>query len=476
MPIDDLPIVLDRRGPEPLAVQVADALRAAASTGALRVGDRLSSTRELAARLGVSRTVTAAAYDQLLAEGWLAGRRGSGTFVTAAPPSGAPASCSAGASTGRVVSVASDVWVDLTVGRPCVHVLDRSAWRRAWRTASDIPPADTPWHSGYPEFCQAVIDHLLRHRGLAVRPDQVLATAGTTSALAELAALLPAGATVALEEPGYQRGARTLLAAGLRLVSVPVDENGVRVDLLPDGLAAVYCTPAHQFPLGTRLSADRRVALVQRARADGFLVLEDDYDGELRYDVAPLPLLASLGPDVVAHFGTASKLLTPTLGVGWLVAPPELHARLLAAREATGTRPGPAGQLVFTALAEYGDLARHLRRLRRELSERRELVVAAMVGADVPVLGDAAGAHLRVPLPSANAERAVARNAAMAGVYVPALGDYHRNPATVFGVSLGYAAPTRAALQRGVAVVARLAAEAGGHRVATLTGHGTALT
>jgi GntR family transcriptional regulator/MocR family aminotransferase len=472
MPIDDLPIVLDRHGPDPLAVQVADALRAAASSGALRVGDRLSSTRELATRLGVSRTVTAAAYDQLLAEGWLAGRRGSGTFVTAAPPSPAPA---ADTGPGASYSPAEETGVDLTMGRPCVHVLDRSAWRRAWRAAADVPPSDLVWHGGHPAFAQTVIDHLLRHRGLAVGPDQVLATSGTTGALAELAALLPAGAPVAIEEPGYQRAAQTLRAAGLRLVPVPVDDNGMRVDLLPDRVGAVYCTPAHQFPLGARLSAQRRVELVRRARRDGFLVLEDDYDGELRYDVAPLPLLAALGPDVVAHLGTASKLLTPTLGVGWLVAPSELHHRVLAARRATGVRPAPAGQLVFTALAEYGDLARHLRRLRRELSQRRELVVAGLAEHGLGVLGDAAGAHVVVPLPSAEAERAVVDASAGHGVRLSALGEYHGGRPAVFGVSIGYAAPTRVGLQRGVAVVGRLAAEAGGQRLATLSGHGTAL-
>ena len=451
----DLPIALDRKSAEPLAVQVADALRAAAGSGALRVGDRLTSTRELAARLGVSRTVTAAAYDQLLAEGWLAGRRGSGTFVTAVPPGPVPPA----AETGVRSPIDEVAGVDLAMGRPCVHVLDRSAWRRAWRAAADVPPAELVWHAGHPAFAQAVIDHLLRHRGLVIGPDQVLATSGTTSALAELAALLPAGAPVAIEEPGYQRGARTLRDAGLRLIGVPVDDNGLRVDLLPDRLAAVYCTPAHQFPLGSRLSAQRRVELVSRARRDGFLVLEDDYDGELRYDVAPLPLLAALGPDVVAHFGTASKLLTPTLGAGWLVAPPQLHDRILAARRATSVRPSPAGQLVFTALAEYGDLARHLRRLRRELSQRRDLVVAGLGEYGVGVVGDAAGAHVVVPLASAAAERTMIAHSHRHGVRVQGLAEYHGGQPTVFGASLGYAAPSRAALQRGIAVIGRLAAQ-----------------
>ena len=486
MPADDLPIVLDRLGQEPLAVQVADALRTAAGSGALRVGDRLSSTRALAARLGVSRTVTAAAYDQLLAEGWLAGKRGSGTFITAAPPihrarahasavdeAGVAYRCAeqrqaaAGDSAAATMAPASargssadpsaePELTDLTAGRPCLDVLDRAAWRRAWRAAADRPPARVIDYAGHPEFRRAVVDHLLRHRGLAARPDQLLATSGTTAGLDEIAATLPPGARVALEEPGYQRAAVTLEARGLRVVPAEMDSDGLRVDRLPSGLSAVYCTPAHQFPLGSRLSAGRRVALVERARAEGFLVLEDDYDGELRYDVAPLPLLAALDPDVVAYLGTSSKLLTPALGVGWLVAPPVLHARLLAARQHAAIRPSPAGQLVFAALAEYGDLARHLRRLRAELTERRQRVVEAIAGTGAPVLGDAAGGHLRVGLPSARAEQAVIDGAARAGVLVPGLSEYHRGPARVFGVSVGYAGPTRGELEPAVEVVAEM--------------------
>jgi GntR family transcriptional regulator/MocR family aminotransferase len=268
--------------------------------------------------------------------------------------------------------------------------------------------------------------------------------------------VLPRGSVVALEEPGYQRAAGALAAGGLRVVAAEVDDEGLRVDRLPSGLAAVYCTPAHQFPLGPRLSARRRVALVQRARDEDFLVFEDDYDGELRYDVAPLPLLAALGPDVVAHLGTASKLLTPTLGVGWLVAPPRLRAAVLAAREATGSRPAPAGQQVFTELATHGDLARHLRRLRRELTARREIVVNGLGRHGVAVRGDAAGAHVLLELASEAEEDALLRAAAAEGIQLSGLRGCHRGRATRFGVSLGYAAPPRAALAPAIETVGRL--------------------
>ncbi|MYW72598.1 PLP-dependent aminotransferase family protein, partial [Pseudonocardia sp. SID8383] len=149
----------------------------------------------------------------------------------------------------------------------------------------------------------------------------------------------PAGATVAVEEPGYPRAVSALRAAGLRVLGVPVDDDGLVVDAVPAGCAAVYTTPAHQFPTAVRLSAARRVALVGRARAEDFLVIEDDYDGELRYDVAPLPLLAALAPAHVVHLGTASKILSPTLGVGWAVAPPAVVAAWRDLRARTGTRP-----------------------------------------------------------------------------------------------------------------------------------------
>ncbi|BEK99136.1 aminotransferase class I/II-fold pyridoxal phosphate-dependent enzyme [Nocardia seriolae] len=391
---EDLPITIDRTGGVPLAAQVAAGLRRAAATGALRGGDRLPSSRDLADRLGVSRTVVTAAYDQLHAEGWLDGRHGSGTYLTAAPaPVGAPTD-----GPERIDPLSG--LLDLGAGAPSIENLDPAAWRRAWRAASDRMPLIRKDRRGEPEFREAVVEHLLRHRGLgAGSGTTVLATAGTSAAAGELAAaLLRPGDVVAIEDPGYQRAAGAFRAAGLRPAPVPVDAEGLRVDLLPESTRMVYCTPAHQFPLGARMPAARRVALVEFARRTGALVVEDDYDGELRYDTAPLPLLATLAPDAVVHLGTTSKILTPTLGVGWLVADPRVTEAVLAHRERTGTSPAPAGQQVVAELARHGDLARHLRRLRREMPHRRALVVEELRGRGLEVRGDDAGSHVFVPL------------------------------------------------------------------------------
>ncbi|MFF3569621.1 aminotransferase-like domain-containing protein [Nocardia jiangxiensis] len=451
----DLPLLIDRTSATPLAVQVADGLRAAATEGRLRGGDRLPSSRTLAAQLGVSRTVITAAYDQLHAEGWLSGRHGSGTYLTASPAAAphSPASVTA-------EDPAADL-LDLVPGTPCVAAIDRAAWRRAWRAAGDRIPAAHKNRAGEPDYCEVVAEHLLRHRGLGAGSDTVvLATNGTGSAVSELAAaLLRPGDAVAVEEPGYLRAVGALRAAGIRVVPVPLDVDGLRVDLIPPNVRAVYCTPAHQFPLGARLPATRRVALVDFARRTGALVIEDDYDGELRYDTAPLPLLATLAPDVVVHLGTTSKILSTTLGVGWLVATPEIANAVVAHREWTGTHPAPAGQRVLVELARHGDLARHLRRLRREMPPRRALLVDELRAHGLDVSGDDAGSHVTVPLPTAAQEERAVAAARTHGVLLDGLARHHSGPPREFGIPLGYAALPPADL----ATAARIAA----HCIAT---------
>jgi len=454
-----LPVTLDRASVTPLAVQLAEQLRAAAGDGRLRSGDRLPSTRALATELEVSRTVTAAAYEQLHAEGWIAGRHGSGTYVTTEPPG---ALRTGSRPVRREAPV--DTALDLTPGSPWAGGIDTAAWRRAWRAAAHVAPMVRPNRAGLATYRATVAEHLLRHRGLRVGTlsgqdghEAVLATSGTSYAAAELAnAVLRPGDVVAVEEPGYQRAVGAMLAAGLRVVPAPVDADGLLLDSVPATAKAVYCSPAHQYPLGGRMSAARRVALVERARQRGWLVIEDDYDGELRYDVAPLPLLAALAPDVVVHLGTTSKILTPTLGIGWMVAPPEVVAAVLAHRDRTGSGPAPAGQLVVVEFASNGDLGRHLRRLRRELSERRSLVVEALVRGGVPVQGDEAGAHVVVPVATAEAERELVRRALRRGLLLDGLARHHVGRARWFGIALGYAACSRDELRDALPVLVEL--------------------
>ncbi|TLG06309.1 PLP-dependent aminotransferase family protein [Nocardia cyriacigeorgica] len=455
-PIAEL-LDLDRSGAAPLSVQLADGLRRAATSGVLRGGDRLPSSRSLAAQLAVSRTVVAAAYDQLHAEGWLTGRRGSGTYLTAAP---APARHD---TAGLAAPADTSALLDLCPGAPCVTAIDRAAWRRAWRAAADHEPVIRKKRAGEPRYLTAITDHLLRHRGLsAAGPTAILATAGASAAVNEIAcAVLRPGDSVAMEDPGYQRAVGAFRAAGVRVLPVPVDGEGLRVEELPPGVKAVYCTPAHQFPLGERMTARRRVQLVDYARANDILLIEDDYDGELRYDTAPLPLLAAMAPDVVIHLGTTSKILSPTLGAGWLVAAPEISDAVLTYREQIGSTPSPAGQLVLAELAAHGDLARHLRRLRRVMPPRRAFVVGELARCGLTVRGDDAGSHLVIPLPSAEAERRAVAEAARRGVALDALARHHVGPARTFGVALGYSALPNDGLTTAVPIAAECLARAG---------------
>ncbi|MFD3596583.1 PLP-dependent aminotransferase family protein [Nocardia sp. NPDC058640] len=454
--LDDLPIPLDRTAAEPLSVQVADALRAAATDRVLRIGDRLPSSRALAQRLGVSRTVVAAAYDQLHAEGWLTGKHGSGTYLSTAPAT-APTTPTIHHDTNPNADL-----LDLSPGAPCAEAVNSAAWRRAWRAAGDQAPETRKNRAGEPDFRAAVADHLLRHRGLAAGPGSVvLATAGASSAVAELAAtLLRPGDTVAIENPGYLRAVGAFRAAGIEVLPIPVDADGLRVDLIPASVRAVYCTPAHQFPLGAMMPASRRVELIEFARTTGAFVIEDDYDGELRYDTAPLPLLASMAPDVVVHLGTTSKIIATTLGVGWLVARPDITDAVLTHRTHIGSSPSPAGQRVLSEFARHGDLARHLRRLRRVVPPRRALVVDELARHGLPVIGDDAGSHVVVELPDPAAERHAVDTARTRGVLLDGLARHHLAEPHHFGVAIGYTALTSADLARAMPIAAECLAQA----------------
>ncbi|GLZ09581.1 GntR family transcriptional regulator [Actinomadura sp. NBRC 104412] len=461
----DLPVSVDRALGEPLNEQVAEQLRSAMRDGRLRAGERLPSSRALAGLLGVSRMVVTDAYGQLYAEGWLEGKHGSGTFVTDILP---PQSAGAVLTTVREEEAVEPRpgMVDLRPGVAWVKGLDTPAWRRAWRLAATVPPAMRPDPRGLPGLRVALADYVRRSRGVTCPTERLLVTRGATNGLDLLAtAVLRPGDRVGVEEPGYTKARSVLAARGMELVPCPVDEHGLIVDALPDGLRLVYTTPSHQYPLGGVLPVPRRQALLAWARRTGALIAEDDYDGEFRYDVAPLPALYGLDPDVVVYLGTTSKTLTSDMGVGWLVARPDLVEAIAALRTDLNDRTAVVPQEALRILLERGDLDRHVRRMRAEYARRRAAVAQALDG--LPLLGDTAGLHLVVEADEAVVDRAVAQ-AARRGVLLDALERHHAGTPRATGLVIGYgAAPNLGELRSACSLVRELvvaAPRSGGRR------------
>ncbi|MGV8849549.1 MAG: PLP-dependent aminotransferase family protein [Propionibacteriaceae bacterium] len=452
-----LPLVIDASDPRPLPRQLADGLRTAIGEGVVAPGELVPATRTLAARLGVSRGTVVSAYDQLLAEGYLVGRVGHGTVVNPAlrdvhPPSaGRPA-------TGRA-EASPDHVIDLRPGRPWTADVVNTAWRSAWRRAAARPLAAIP-AAGLSELRVEIADHLRRMRGVRRAADHVLVTAGARDGLGLLLATIGPGGCVGVEDPGYPSLRRVPLRLGWSVASLPTDEAGLVVDDLPAGTDApqvVVVTPSHQYPLGGSLPVARRQALLDWARREGVVVVEDDYDSELRYTSAPLPALAALDdPDdgCVVTLGTFSKTLGPGLGVGFLVAPERLVHELRRARTDLGQ---PVSQVAQWALAEYlasGELRRHTQRMRREYKRRRALVLEALGGFEqVQVKAMDGGLHAVVE--SSLAEADLLARMASRGVVVAGLADYWSRPSPgAGGIVLGYGGVPIEELSRALSAIA----------------------
>ncbi len=477
-----LPLVLDRATKAPLAVQVSRQLRAAVAGGALHAGDRLPSSRDLAATLGVSRTVVSNAYARLFAEGWLEGRHGSGTYVADVAPvpgrenAGSPASVAVGGPDTMALSAIGagrrdtggyggsspreiTAQVDLEPGVSWAEGIDPAAWRRAWRQAGAHLPSRRPDPHGLPELREEIAAYLRRSRGLAVTPACVLVTQGVSNGLSLLAdALLAPGDRAGVEEPGYPTAREVLRRAGARVVPCRVDPHGIVPEELPTGLALLYTSPAHQYPLGGRLPVSRRQALVGWARSTGALVVEDDYDSEFRYDVGPLPALHSMDPEVIVYLGTASKMLATALGAGWLVAPPALADRLADTRFRFGARIPEPVQHAMLALLRSGDLERHVRKMRLEYARRRTALVEGLSAAPFRLLGDTAGLHVVLELPPGYPTARLIEAAAARGVAVYSLDRYYAGEPARNGLILGYGTATVPQIRRATAELAPLLA------------------
>jgi GntR family transcriptional regulator/MocR family aminotransferase len=435
------------------------ALREAVRSGRLAPGARLPASRRLADQLGLSRGTVKAAYDQLVAEGYLTARQGSGTVVAQRP--GGPVAAAA-----RPVPDPAAPRYDLRPGSPDVTSFPAGAWLRATRRALAAAPAaayDYGDPRGRIELRTALAEYLGRARGVAADPGRIVVTTGYVQALALL--VRTSAATVAMEDPGLAFHREVVRRNGGRVVPLPTDAEGARSDLLGGAVDAdaVVVTPAHQYPTGVTLQPRRRLALTAWARSSGGLVVEDDYDGEFRYDRQPVGALQGMAPDHVVYVGTASKTLGPALRLGWMVLPERLVEPVAQAKLHSDFHTGVVEQLTLAEMITGHDYDRHVRACRLRYRRRRDLLVSRLTGRYAPA-GIAAGLHALVGLPPGGpGETEVARRAARLGLAVGTLtGHWHQDaPGRVpaaerpQGLIVGYGTPGEGAYPAALAALVR---------------------
>jgi GntR family transcriptional regulator/MocR family aminotransferase len=446
----ELLVSVDRGAPVTLGAQIEGQLRRAVRAGALHTGAQVPSTRDLARQLGISRRVVVDAYAQLAAEGYLTLRQGARPRVAAAPAAGATAAAPAPAP--------PPPRFDFRPSHPDVSSFPRAGWLRALRGAL-ATMTDAELGYGDPRGVEALraglSDYLGRVRGVVSAPERVLITCGYSQAHDLVCrALLAAGARrIAFEDPSDDERRLAAGRAGLDVVAVPVDAEGIRVDeLARSGADAVILTPAHQFPTGVVLSAGRRTALLAWLREADAVAIEDDYDAEYRYDRAAVGALQGLAPDRVVYAGSVSKTLAPALRLGWLVLPPALLEPVKFEKHLADMGSSRVDQHAFAGFLARGELDRHLRRMRIRYRRRRDALVAALA-AEVPeatVEGIAAGLHATVRLPDEYDEDRIVAEAAARRIALGTVSAYRVTPGHRPLLLLGYATGSEPAIWAGV--------------------------
>jgi GntR family transcriptional regulator/MocR family aminotransferase len=434
----------------PLHQQLERQLRDAIRAGRLRPGVPLPASRLLAEELGVSRGVVVEAYSQLTAEGYLAARRGAGTVV-------AHASADNDRVAARDSSPPPRIVYDLRPGQPDFASFPRQRMLSAIsRAMHELPDSALTYSDprGVNELRTAVSDYVGRVRAAIATPENVVVSSGLAHGLTNVwLALRDRGAKrVAVEDPGWRWQVRTAERAGLTPIPVRVDERGLVVEELERlDVDAVAVTPAHHFPTGVVMSAERRAALLDWARRRDALIVEDDYDAEYRYDREPVAALQGMDPEHVAFCATTSKTLAPALRLAWIVLPERYVGDVARQYVVTWASPSSIHQVAMANFLASGELDRHIRRTRRLYRRRRDALVAALAEQlpQIRIGGAAAGLHLVAWLPEGADEPAIAGAARRRGVAVHAIHRHctcgpHVPPALI----LGYAQLNEIALRR----------------------------
>jgi len=486
---------LDKNAEAPLYKQLYDQLRAQVLAGQLEAGARLPSTRVLASQLGVSRNTTALAYELLQLEGYIESRVGDGTRVARLQPehllqvttqhsalsiqrlsdTSSPQTALLSRRGQLLVNTTSsgDLYTDRSgarmsmfrVGQPDVAYFPYETWAKlVARHARKSLQAVSLYQNaqGYPRLREAIAAHIGISRGVHCSPEQVILTAGSQGALDLVArVLLDPGDLAWVEDPGYFGARWALLAAGAKLIPVPVDQAGIDVKagrhICPDARLAVV-TPSHQFPTGVTMSLSRRLALLEWSREAQTWIIEDDYDSEYRFSGRPLEALQGLDrARRVIYIGTFSKVLFPSLRLGYMVAPPELIEGFTAARRFIDVHPPMLEQLALADFIVEGHFARHLRKMRLLYLERRNALVDALkrelgdiVDVDVPE----AGMHLVAWLPPGVSGQAVVRTATAKDLHILTISQFSPRLLQRDGLMLGFASASPEELRAGVQTLA----------------------
>ncbi|HEV7606350.1 MAG TPA: PLP-dependent aminotransferase family protein [Steroidobacteraceae bacterium] len=463
-----IPFVAVKADARPLYAQIYDGYRTAILEGRLRAGQRIPSTRALARELGISRLPVLTAFEQLLHEGYLEGRAGSGTFVA----SSILGDGSARPQSSRkrdVILPPKAVLGAFRVSLPALDHFPQKIWARlVTRHARGMSIEQMAYGdpAGYLPLRHAVADYLRTARAVAGDASQVLIVSGSQMALHLCArVLLKPGNTLYFEDPGYPGARAALTATGATLQSVPVDGKGLMVRSMravKSPARAVYVTPSHQYPLGVSMNVSRRLELLDWARRNQAWIIEDDYDSDYRFSSRPLGALQGMnGADQVIYTGTFSKVLFPAMRIGYVVAPPSLVEKFIAQRLTLDLFPQTLDQLVLTDFLCEGHFSRHVRRMRAIYQDRRDTLVSEIekhLGDLLTIVNADAGMHLTARLPKGFDDVEVVRLARARGISSIALSTCYMANTGDPGLVLGFGGVPEAEIIRGVQTLAAVLA------------------
>jgi len=486
--IENIRIAFNESAGGTLQERLCGTIRSECIAGRIRAGQRLPASRVMAQELGLSRTTVVLVYDQLISEGYLESRRGAGTFVSSrlrqsakvlsslAEPS--PLSASRpGLRYERLLGSESDtrtdkVEFDFLPGAPDWTEFPRHLWKRIYsrlwsREGLEMARYSEP--AGVPALREALSFYLARRRGVCCSPGQIVVVNGTQQAIHLLIRIwLNSGDWAAIEDPGFAGIQMNLKAHDAPILPVPVDQSG----MIPESLTAfepvprlVYVTPSHQYPTGVTLAVERRLALLNWAAANGALVIEDDYDSELRYDEAPIPSMYSLDRhSTVAYVGSFSDVLLPPLRVGYVVLPKALMKPFVAAKWLADRQTPTLEQHVLASLLSEGEFERHLRRLRKLYKSRRDALTGELqpaLGSEYRITGQTTGLFITLWLPEQIDECAVMKEAEALGVRVYPLSSHYMRQERRSGFIVGYGSMTEEQISEGAGRLVRALRNAG---------------